>query len=131
VPDELPGEERATALSRAYWRGLHDGRLVLQRCVGCGGWQHYPRLACRVCWGNELEFAPIPGHGELVAAALSHRTPKPALRERMPMLLGLVRLNEGPVLLARIEPALDSGASVTFAPEHTLRSGLLTFGRHD
>jgi uncharacterized OB-fold protein len=128
MPGELPGEEHATPLSRPYWQGLHDGRLVLQRCLTCGGWQHYPRRICRACWGTELEFTPVPGDGALVAAALSHRTPKPELRDRLPMSLGLVRLDEGPVLLARIEPSVGSGAKVAFSPAATLHSGLLTFG---
>lgn len=130
MPAEFPGEELATRLTRPYWDGLHAGRLVLQRCRACGGWQHYPRRLCRACWAGELEFAAVSGAGEVAAAALSHRTPKPELRERLPMPLGLVALREGPLLLARLEPELTAGARVSFSPDQTAASGLLTFGPH-
>lgn len=128
MPGELAGEELSTSLSRPYWNGLRAGRLVLQRCLACGTWQHYPRRLCHACWGEELEFPAVSGRGEVAAAALSHRTPKPELRERLPMLLGLVRLREGPLLLARLEPELTAGAPASFSPDETAASGLLTFG---
>jgi uncharacterized OB-fold protein len=129
MPDEpvLLGEEHATALSRPYWDGLRRGELILQRCTDCGTWQHYPRRLCRSCWTTELEFASTGGRGRLLAAVLSHRTPKPALRERLPIHLGLVALAEGPVLLACLPPGATTGDVVVYDSEETLRAGLLSF----
>jgi uncharacterized OB-fold protein len=127
LPPPLPGEELATALTRPFWEGIHRGRLVLQRCLTCGRWQHYPRRVCRFCWRDELGFAAASGRGELVACVVSHRTPKPELRDQLPMALGLVRLDEGPVLLARLERELGAGDQVAFADDATLRRRLLTF----
>lgn len=128
---KLLGEELATPLSRPYWDGLHAGALVLQRCTSCGHWQHYPRRLCRSCWGSELAFAPSGGSGALLAAAVSHRTPKEALRERLPINLGLVRLAAGPVLLGCLTGQPQAGQEVAHDPEQTLASGLLTFTATD
>jgi uncharacterized protein len=124
---DLLGEELATELTRPYWDGLHDGRLVLQRCAACGRWQHYPRRRCRRCGGAELAFARAGGQGTMIAVALSHRTPKAALRDRLPMRVGLVALAEGPVLMACVDAEARAGEAVVHDPGATLHGGLLTF----
>jgi uncharacterized OB-fold protein len=124
---DLLGEDLATELTRPYWDGLHDRLLMLQRCQGCGRWQHYPRRRCRRCAGAELAFARASGRGTLVATVLSHRTPKEGLRERLPMRVGLVALTEGPVLMACVDAEARAGEAVVHDPEATLRAGLLTF----
>jgi uncharacterized protein len=131
MPDPLPGEQHLTALTAAYWEGLHAGRLVLQRCSACGRWQHYPRRLCRGCWSETMEFAAVDGRGTVFAAALSHRTPKPELRDQLPIPLGLVTLDEGPALLARLEPGLGAGDRVAFDPDATLRDRVLSFAGAD
>ena len=122
----LLGAELATPLSEAYWRGLPEGRLVLQRCANCGVWQHYPRRHCRACWSDQVVPEAIAGRGRVIAAVLSHRTPKPDLRDRLPMVLGLVATLEGPVLLAVLhgDPA---GSEARHDAVRTRESGLLTF----
>jgi uncharacterized OB-fold protein len=124
---DLLGEELATELTRPYWDGLHEGELTLQRCQACGRWQHYPRRLCRWCWSTELTFAGASGRGTVIAVALSHRTPKQGLRERLPMSLGLVALAEGPVLMACVDGESRAGQAVVHDPAQTLRSGLLSF----
>jgi uncharacterized OB-fold protein len=130
VPEDpvLLGEDLATRLSRPYWEGLHRGELVLQRCSSCARWQHYPRRLCRSCWGPSLEFLPTGGRGRLLASALSHRTPKPALRDRLPIALGLVGLDEGPVLLTCLTERPATGDSVAYDSAQTMAGGLLCFG---
>ncbi len=130
---KLLGEELATPLSRPYWDGLHAGALVLQRCASCGQWQHYPRRLCRSCWGSELAFARAGGSGALLAAALSHRTPKEALRERLPIRLGLVRSPRGRCCSACVtgRPRPGQGGRGPSIRRQTLASGLLTFTATD
>jgi uncharacterized OB-fold protein len=95
----IGGAEHATALSQPYWDALADGRLVLQRCLDCGRHQHFPRHLCRWCGSLELEWAPATGAGEIVALTTVHRSSRPALAERIPYDLAVVRTDEGPLLM--------------------------------
>ena len=38
-----------STLTRPYWDGLAAGKLLLQRCTGCGRIRHYPRPLCDAC----------------------------------------------------------------------------------
>lgn len=123
----LLGSELATPLSQPYWDGLGGGRLMLQRCESCGAWQHYPRRRCRVCWSERMLSEAIGGRGRVIASVLSHRTPKPSLRDRLPLPLGLVATAEGPVLLAVLSGEPGTGSAVRHDDARTRASGLLTF----
>lgn len=46
-------------VASAYWEGAAAGRLVLQRCDGCGTVRHYPRVLCSNCYS--FESSPVDG----------------------------------------------------------------------
>ncbi len=125
--EPLLGAELSTPLTEPYWDGLARGELVLQRCEDCGAWQHYPRRLCRACWSPRVVSAAAGGRGRLLASVLSHRTPKPQLRERLPLAVGLVALAEGPVLLALVHGDPATGDAVRHDDARTRSSQLLTF----
>jgi uncharacterized OB-fold protein len=129
VPTEttLSGEEAANDLSRPYWDALREGKLLLQQCSSCGEWQHYPRFLCRHCRSSELRWARSAGHGIVVARTVAHRTTNPALQERLPLTLALIRMVEGPAVLALTDTALATGDPARFDPQATGTVGLLVF----
>jgi hypothetical protein len=97
------GEEHATATSQPYWDGLHAGELVLQRCEDCGRFQHYPRRLCRWCGAATVGWAPTGGVGTVFVSTVAHRLRNDALNARCPLTLALVRLDEGPMVMALAE----------------------------
>lgn len=133
---ELWGAEHATPLSPPYWEALRDGRFVLQLCADCGRFQHYPRRVCRWCGGpDHLEWAEASGTGAIFAAAGHHRSSRPVLADRLPLLVALVRWDEGPASLALVEglraEVSDNGSGlqgrrVRIEHDRTLVQGLLT-----
>ena len=54
---------RPTPETRPYWEACRQGRLLLQRCTGCGAHQFYPRLMCTRCDGDALEWVQAGGGG--------------------------------------------------------------------
>lgn len=46
-------------MSSAYWEGAALGRLVLQRCDGCGTVRHYPTVLCPNCYS--FDSSPVDG----------------------------------------------------------------------
>lgn len=97
-----------TALSQPFWDGAREGRLLVQHCLSCGHIQHYPRDLCTGCWSAELEFRQVSGSGSVYTFSVVHRPPAPEFADT-PYVVGLVDLDEGVRMLARIEAAdIDS-----------------------
>ena len=87
-------------LTQPWWDATKDERLLLQRCVDCNEYQHYPRALCTHCHSTNLEYAESEGRGEVYSFSVIHRPPHPAFTP--PYVLALIRLAEGPVLLSNI-----------------------------
>ncbi len=106
----------ATAVTEPYWEGCRRGQLLLQRCTSCGGSQFYPRTLCSGCGADTLEWAPASGAGEVAAYTVVRRAITPAFAERVPYVVAIVRLAEGPQMMSHVvdcEPeAVRVGAAV-------------------
>jgi NAD(P)-dependent dehydrogenase (short-subunit alcohol dehydrogenase family)/uncharacterized OB-fold protein len=114
------------------------GRFELQVCRNCGAVQYPPREACHRCLSSALDWRLQPGGAELLAITTLRHSHDEFFRARLPIRLGLVRLDVGPtavVYLAegiaapparvRVSVRLDkSGRGVLVAlPEVSLREG--------
>ncbi|GAB1823744.1 Zn-ribbon domain-containing OB-fold protein [Herbidospora sp. RD11066] len=87
-------------LSRPFWAGARDRRLVLQRCADCGRWQHYPRPLCLGCESTALESVPASGLGTIYSCTTVRIPARPDLEP--PYIAAIVELDEGPRMLTNI-----------------------------
>ena len=94
-------EIRPTDLSRPFWDGVAARRLLLQYDPVAQRYQFYPRPLSLFSDGRALEWRAASGRGTLVAQTLCH-APAPGFEEEVPYILGLIRLEEGPRIFARI-----------------------------
>lgn len=97
APDEITGP---------WWEATREHRLVLQTCARCvrenrPGAQHPPRALCVHCGSDELDWAASAGTGVVDACTVVHRAPRPDLA--VPYVIARVRLDEGVVLLTRLQ----------------------------
>ena len=89
-----------------FIQGLRDRRLMLQFDRASGRAQFYPRP--QSLYGEAgVEWRPATGRGTVFAVTLSGVAP-PQLQHAVPYVLALVRLDEGPRLLARVNAPYDS-----------------------
>ncbi|HET8616833.1 MAG TPA: OB-fold domain-containing protein [Actinomycetales bacterium] len=100
-----------TGESQYFWDCAREGRLVLQRCTSCGSCQGYPRRRCARCWSADLEWVDSSGHGRVVTHTLVHRPGQTSWQVIAPYYVGLVRVDEGAVLLSHL--VVDDGAAPT------------------
>jgi uncharacterized OB-fold protein len=91
-----------TGESQPFWDAIRDGRLVLQSCGACGTAQSYPRTRCVRCWSGDLAFVESAGRGVLVTHSEVHRPGQASWASVAPYFVGLVRLDEGAVLLTHL-----------------------------
>lgn len=94
-----------TARSRAtlgFSAAVAEGRFELQACHDCGQVQYPSRDACGNCLSVRLSWKPVSGRGELISDTLLHHSNELYYRERVPLRLGLVRLDEGVTVLTHL-----------------------------
>ncbi len=110
---------RITDDSRPFWDGIKEGRFQGRRCRPCGELYFPPHMICPFCFGTELEWVTLSGHGTLYAFTRMWAVPKP-FRSRVPYNVGVVDLDEGLRVFAKIQGAYEDltiGARVEFVPE--------------
>lgn len=96
-PSPIPTKE-----TEAFWEGCAKGKLMFQRCSGCGGVQFYPRSFCAACQGEQLEWRESKGLGAVYAVTAVYRAPTPAFKKDTPYAIALVELEEGFRLMANV-----------------------------
>ena len=81
--------------------------IRLQHCVDCGAAQYPPREACHVCLSDALTWQSAESlPARVVARTRLQHSNEPYFRERLPLTIGLVRLDAGPVAVCFLaEPA--------------------------
>ena len=103
-----------------FWAGAAEGRLMLQRCCETGTVFYYPR-ATSPFTGGPTEWLEASGKGEIYSCSVSTRT--------LPgYCLAYVRLEEGPLLLTKVEAddlqsiAIGQRVAVAFRPDASGRA---------
>jgi len=103
---DMPTPE-VTGLTKPYWDGLKDGRLLIQRCR-CGHAQLPARRECTACLGDELRWEASSGQGKVVSYVVYHTAHHEAFRDRLPYNVAIVALTEGPRLITNIIASIEA-----------------------
>lgn len=61
--------------NKAYYRGLLQHRLLLNRCKTCGTWHSPPRATCPKCWSWDLVPTEISGKGRVYLFSFRNGVP--------------------------------------------------------
>ena len=116
-----------------YWDAAKQGRLVAQRCSGCGRLRHPPRPMCPVCHSLEHRLVDLAGSGVVYSYTILHYPEFPGFT--YPVIAALIDLDEGVRVLSNLvdiepedvrigltvamkgcEATKDGGAVPVFAP---------------
>lgn len=95
------------ALTEPYYAALRRGELVVQHCKACGQNIMYPRHLCPFCHADDLSFVQSSGQGVLHSLAVQRLGPPSGFDEDLPYAVGVVKLDDGVQLLARLWPDAD------------------------
>ena len=103
-------------LTKPYWDAARRGELTLQRCERCGQRPFPPRAHCPGCGASSLSWTPVSGRGTVHSYTVAYRAPHPAFAGQLPLIVAIVRLEEGPRMVTNIvgcDPAeLEVGLAV-------------------
>lgn len=86
--------------NRFFWEGVAAGKLLIQRCAGCGRLQHPPAPMCPACAGFAMEAIESSGRGVIHSFVVAHHPPVPPFE--YPNVIVLVELAEGTRLVSRL-----------------------------
>ncbi|HVU72856.1 MAG TPA: OB-fold domain-containing protein [Mycobacteriales bacterium] len=97
---------RPSSLTRPFWDGCKEGRLLFQRCTTCAAAIFDPALACRTCRGRDLVWEQSAGRGEIYSWTVAHRPLSPAFTAVYAPVI--VTLDEGYRMISNIVGCDDS-----------------------
>jgi uncharacterized OB-fold protein len=108
-------------LTRPFWDGCLAGELRLQKCGSCGHVRYPISTICPVCLSGSYAWQPMSGGGTVQSFVIFDRAYRDDWKDRVPYVVALVELDEGPVFLSNVvdtEPSrvhVGQRVSVVFA----------------
>jgi uncharacterized OB-fold protein len=109
--------------STAWWQGLREHRILLQRCAGCGRTRHPPMPRCPWCAADAFAEVESAGRGVVYSFVTAHVAVSPGYVAELPYTVATVELDEGPRLLGRVEsqlpPAIGAAVVARFKDHST------------
>lgn len=93
----LPGISDDT---RFFWDGARAGKLLIQRCKGCGLLRHPPGPVCPGCHSFEWDTVEASGRGTVYSFVVMHYPEVPPFDHPNPIVL--VELEEGTRLISQL-----------------------------
>lgn len=116
--------------SKTFNGYVAQGKLMGNRCKGCGGYHIPPRPICPKCGAQQLEWVEFGGDGTVEAITVN-RTPSTAFKGRGPYAVAIVRLDEGPSISGLIADAnpekMTVGTRVKFTAVKEGEKAILAF----
>ena len=89
-------------VSRPFWEGARERRLVMPRCTACGHMFFYPRSECLECMADGIEWVQVSGSGTVYSFTIVRQPADPAFRDDVPYPYAIVELDEGPRMVTTI-----------------------------
>ena len=81
-------------VTRFFWEGVEQHRLMILRCNSCGRFVHLPREVCRFCLSKDLAPVEVSGRAVLETFTIPLQPVHPWFRARVPYVLAVVELEE-------------------------------------
>lgn len=82
--------------TRFYWDAAREGRLLVQRCAGCGDFQYPPEVGCSNCGSDRLEATEVAGRGSVYTFTVVRQAFDPAFASQLPFVIALIELEDAP-----------------------------------
>jgi hypothetical protein len=114
-----------TPAARPFWDGLREQRILVQYSPSANQYVFYPRVLAPGTLADDLEWREVSGDASLYSYTVARLPTAPAWEGRMPQLLAIVELAEGPRLtseLVNVEPE-DIAIGMSLRPVFAADSG--------
>ena len=93
----------ATPLTQPCWDGARQHKLLYQQCTECNANWHPPMPICPACHSSNFDWLTASGRGSVYTYTVVHHPTHPAFTERVPYVVAVVELDEGPRVVTNIQ----------------------------
>jgi uncharacterized protein len=93
---------QVTELTAPYWAAAREGRLVVQECRECRRLWHPPLYRCPHCHADAPGWRQVSGDGTVYTYSVVRHPTHYAFADKIPYVLAIVELAEGPRLVAAL-----------------------------
>lgn len=101
-----------TEATQPFWDATAQGVLLFQRCGACARTQSVPRAFCRHCGAEAPQWERSAGLGRIYTFTVNHRAANAYMADKLPYVVAVVALDEGPRLMANIVDAEPSDVRI-------------------
>lgn len=121
---------KRTHLGHAMKGAITPNTLHLQQCQECKTVQYPPREVCVSCLSDDLPWSEVDPAGTVQASTQLHHCLEPYFSARKPWLVGSIKLDCGPLVLAHLAQETSDAQSrvwvvgVTDAAEEAVLVGI-------
>ena len=99
-----------------FWEGCEAGRFLLHRCNVCQ--RHYwPASRCVKHGDADMAWVEASGRGRLYTYTVLHRAYTPETRDRVPFVIAVVHLEEGPFYHSNIVDCAHDAVAIGMSLE--------------
>lgn len=95
IPDVTP-------VNQLFWDGTARGELRVRCCQACGARFRFVTEWCPQCWSDDLGWEVASGRGKVVAKSVVRMAPYASVAARVPYVLALIELDEGPTMMSNV-----------------------------
>jgi uncharacterized protein len=114
--------------SAVFFDAMAIGRLSLRSCERCRTLLNPSARSCTTCYGDVLGDSVVANRGRLISWVVVHEAPTPVLADSVPYVVGIVEVEGGAWMIARIVCAgaslhVGSGLVVRFVNSGSTEAG--------
>ena len=88
--------------SKPFWEGCREHKLRFQQCTACGLVRWPPGILCPKCHSLDTRWIESNGKGTIYTFSVYHQAFHPAFKEKLPYVVAVVELEEGPMIFSNI-----------------------------
>ena len=82
-------------VDKPFWDGCREGRFLLHTCSICGK-AYWPASRCLDHGDRAMTWIASKGAGTLYTYTVLHKAYTPAMKDKVPYVVGVIQLDEGP-----------------------------------
>lgn len=91
-----------TKLSKVFYDGCKENKLLYQKCKDCGEVVFFPKELCSNCMSHNLEWVESRGKGKLHTFTVTYAGAPPAFTADGPYVLAIIEMDEGFRLMSNV-----------------------------
>jgi hypothetical protein len=80
--------------TKEFWDGAKRHKLVIQKCLNCGGYRYPPSPICPNCFSTDFTREKVSGKGEVYSFTIVRVAVRPEWMSDVPYALAAIKLDE-------------------------------------